>query len=166
MSVPLSHKTLDSIPENLGKPSYRRDDLRAGIVHFGVGNFHRSHQGSYLDQLFAMGRGHDWAVVGAGIIPGEERLRSILIEQDYLSLLVTQSAEKSDARIIGPMVDFLPIGDEAAIVARLADPAIRIVSLTVPREDIFSTRMGDLIRAMPTSERMSPSRTNREQCSA
>lgn len=137
MAVKLSRETLDSIPSHVGRPSYGREDLRAGIVHFGVGNFHRSHQGSYLDRLFDRGLARDWAIVGAGVMPAEERLRRVLIEQDYLTLLVTRSAERSKARIIGPMVDFLPIGDEAAIVRRLVNPAIRIVSLTVTEGGYF-----------------------------
>lgn len=148
MSVRLSRKTLDFIPDSVGKPPYRPEDLRAGIVHFGVGNFHRSHQSSYLDRLFATGRGRDWAIVGAGIMPADVHLRDGLIEQDFLSLLVTQSAKSSDARIIGPMVDFLPIGDGAAIAAKLADPAIRIVSLTVTEGGYFLDADG---RFDPTS---------------
>lgn len=137
MSVPLSRKTLGSIPDKVAKPPYQQDVLRAGIVHFGVGNFHRSHQGSYLDQLFAMGRGYDWGVVGAGVMPADERVRDVLIAQDYMTLLVTQSADRSEARIIAPMVDFLPVGDQEMIVTRLADPAIRIVSLTVTEGGYF-----------------------------
>ncbi len=137
MSLRLSLQSLASLPANVGRPSYQREDLHAGIVHFGVGNFHRSHQSSYLDRLFAKGLGRDWAIVGAGVMPAEERLRHILIEQDYLSLLVTRSAARSVARIIGPMVEFLPIGDEPAIIARLTDPAIRIVSLTVTEGGYF-----------------------------
>lgn len=133
----LTRDTLEALSENVGRPGYRREDLRPGIVHFGVGNFHRAHQGSYLDRLFSQGRGHDWAIVGAGIMPAEERMRRILIEQDFLSLLVTRSAERDEARVIGPMTGFLPIGDAGAIVAQMADPAIRIISLTVTEGGYF-----------------------------
>ena len=43
-------------------PNYSRNDLSPGIVHFGVGNFHRAHQAVYLDALFRTGRDHDWAI--------------------------------------------------------------------------------------------------------
>ena len=46
--------------------------LKAGIVHFGVGNFHRAHQAVYLDDLFNAGRDHDWALVGAGVLRRRE----------------------------------------------------------------------------------------------
>ena len=137
MPITLSRETLADMPQGVGCPAYRREDLSPGIVHFGVGNFHRAHQACYLDQLFSKGLGRDWAIIGAGVMPSEERTRHVLQEQDCLSLLVAQSAGESEARIVGPMLDFLPIGDEAAIVAQLSDPAIRIVSLTVTEGGYF-----------------------------
>ena len=50
-------------------PAYRAGDLSPGIVHFGVGNFHRAHQAAYLDQLFNRNEGRDWAIIGAGVRP-------------------------------------------------------------------------------------------------
>ena len=64
-------------------------------------------------------------------------MRRALIEQDFLTLLVTRSAEHDEARVIGPMLDFLPIRDAAAIVGRMADPEIRMVSLTVTEGGYF-----------------------------
>lgn len=137
MPTSLSDRALESLPLAIDRPTYDRTKLRAGIVHFGVGNFHRSHQGDYLDRLFSAGVDHDWAILGAGVIPGDERMRGVLESQDYLSLLVTRSADTTLARVIGPMIGFLPIGDEAAIVAKLTDPAIRIVSLTLTEGGYF-----------------------------
>lgn len=137
MSVKLSRKNLAEIPEQVVRPRYDVSDLEAGIVHFGVGNFHRAHQARYLDRLFDKGLAHDWSIVGAGVMPGEVRTRQTLQEQDWLSLHVAQSAETSDAHIIGSMIEFLPIGDGKAIVAQLVNPTIRIVSLTVTEGGYF-----------------------------
>lgn len=137
MPTVLSNRTLDSLPIAVDRPTYDRTALSAGIVHFGVGNFHRSHQGDYLDRLFNAGVDHDWAVLGAGVMPGDERMRGVLQSQDFLSLLVTRSADTTLARVIRPMIGFLPVGDEAAIVAKLTDPAIRIVSLTLTEGGYF-----------------------------
>lgn len=60
MTVKLSAATLASLPANVARPRYDRSALKAGIVHFGVGNFHRAHQAVYLDDLFSSGAGHDW----------------------------------------------------------------------------------------------------------
>jgi len=72
MSVKLSSANLARLPENVAAPKYDRAALKAGIVHFGVGNFHRSHQAVYLDDLFNSGAGHDWAIIGAGVFDGEK----------------------------------------------------------------------------------------------
>ena len=73
MTTKLSLANLEQVKKTAGVPSYRRSALTAGIVHFGVGNFHRAHQAVYLDALFNAGRDHDWAVVGAGVLPSSRR---------------------------------------------------------------------------------------------
>ena len=55
------------LPDAVGRPGYDRAALSPGIVHVGVGNFHRAHMAWYLDQLFEMGEGQDWALIGAGV---------------------------------------------------------------------------------------------------
>ncbi|BCH27888.1 mannitol dehydrogenase family protein [Mesorhizobium sp. L-8-3] len=122
---------VEALPETVLKPRYRQDELSAGIVHFGVGNFHRSHQAVYLDALFNLGLDQDWAIIGAGVRTADEEMRRKLAVQDYLTTVVEQEADRSQARVIGSMIDFLPVGDLDGILRTLADPAIRIVSLTV-----------------------------------
>ncbi|WP_332701525.1 mannitol dehydrogenase family protein [Devosia sp.] len=131
MTTKLSAQTLDAISATASVPGYRRSDLTAGIVHFGVGNFHRAHQAVYLDDLFATGSDHDWALVGAGVREADEAMRQKLMEQDWLTTIVEQEADASSARVTGAMIDYLRPGDSAAVIDRLADPAIRIVSLTI-----------------------------------
>jgi len=135
--LPLRLAHLDRLPAGVGRPDYRREGVTPGIVHFGVGNFHRAHMASYLDALMAEGRDRDWAVIGAGVMPGDERMRAALAGQDWLSTVVTQTASRSEARVIGALVDFLPVAEARAIVAALADPAIRIVSMTVTEGGYF-----------------------------
>jgi len=131
MPKALRRTALDSLPPEVAVPTYDPGALRAGIVHFGVGNFHRAHQAVYLDELFNRGLGHEWAIVGAGVRPSDAAMREKLGAQDWLTTVVEQEAGRSSARVTAPMVDFLPVGDPEAIIAQLADPAIRIVSLTV-----------------------------------
>lgn len=137
MATPLSLNTLDQLPETIGKPSYARADLSGGILHFGVGNFHRAHQATYLHQLFNQGKGHDWAIVGAGVMEGDKRARDVLAAQDWLTTLVEQEKDSSGAQIIGSMVDYLEPANAQAIIAKLADPAIRIVSTTITEGGYF-----------------------------
>ena len=131
MSVKLSAAALAEMPSGIAVPKYRRSDLSAGILHFGVGNFHRAHQAVYLDDLFNAGRDHDWAIVGAGVRDPDVTVREKLQSQDWLTTVVEQEAETTNARITGAMVDFVRPYDVAANLDRLAHPQIRIVSLTV-----------------------------------
>lgn len=130
MTTKLSAAALPSIT-TASIPAYNRADLTPGIVHFGVGNFHRAHQAVYLDDLFATGSDHDWALIGAGVREADEAMRQKLKAQDWLTTVVEQEADTSSARVTGAMIDYLRPGDSAAVIARLSDPAIRIVSLTI-----------------------------------
>jgi mannitol 2-dehydrogenase len=137
MSTKLSTAAVDRFRDNVARPNYSRASLKSGILHFGVGNFHRAHQAVYLDDLFNMGVDRDWAIVGAGVLPQEASGRQKLAEQDWLTTVVEQDSGHMEARVTGAMIDFLPPGDSAAIIAKLADPAIRIVSLTITEGGYF-----------------------------
>jgi mannitol 2-dehydrogenase len=109
-----------------------RESLRAGILHIGVGNFHRAHQAVYLDDLFNAGRDLDWAILGAGVRGGDTAMREALEAQDWLTTVVELEPGANQARVTAAMTGFAPIGDDAsAIVDALDDPSLRIVSLTV-----------------------------------
>jgi mannitol 2-dehydrogenase len=131
MSIKLSAGALANLPAEIAVPKYRRSDLSAGIIHFGVGNFHRAHQAVYLDDLFNDSGDHDWALIGAGVRAPDVLVREKLGEQDWLTTVVEQEANSTKARVIGSMIDFVPPSDIAAILAALARPEIRIVSLTI-----------------------------------
>jgi mannitol 2-dehydrogenase len=131
MAIELSAGNLAELGKTAAVPRYDPRTLRAGIVHFGVGNFHRAHQAVYLDDLFNRGRDHDWAIVGAGVRDADKAMRDTLMRQDWLTTVVEQEAAASSARVTGSMIDFVEPGQSHAIINRLADPAIRIVSLTV-----------------------------------
>ena len=85
--IPLSLTTLSALPDDIRVPTYDRADLTAGIVHIGLGNFHRAHQAWYLHRLMQRGCAHDWAIIGAGVRPCDNDMRSKLIKQDYLTTL-------------------------------------------------------------------------------
>ncbi|MCV3242589.1 mannitol dehydrogenase family protein [Mesorhizobium sp. ZC-5] len=137
MTVKLSQANLGTLPPNVACPSYDRSSLKPGIVHFGVGNFHRSHQAVYLDDLFNAGLGRDWAIVGAGVFEGEKAGRQMLEEQDWLTTVVEQDSGHVSARVTGAMIDFLVPGENRAVIEQLADPTIRIVSLTITEGGYF-----------------------------
>jgi mannitol 2-dehydrogenase len=152
MTVKLSSSTLGQLPSKVVVPRYDRSKLTPGILHFGVGNFHRAHQAVYLDELLSTGRDHDWAIVGAGVLPADVAARARLKEQDWLTTVVEQDSGHMSARVTGGMVDYLTPGETALILDRLADPAIRIVSLTIteggyyidPASGVFNPKHPDI----------------------
>ncbi len=127
-------------------PTYDRSQLRTGIVHFGVGGFHRAHQAMYLDALMNAGQAPngdasagksasvlDWAICGVGVLSFDRRMHEVMQAQDCLYTMVIKHPDgKLEPRVIGSIADYLFAPDDPeAVVARMADPATRIVSLTV-----------------------------------
>ena len=141
--IPLRDANLGRLPEGVRVPGYDRGALTPGIVHVGLGNFHRAHQAWYLQQLMNQGLAHDWAIIGAGVRPGDADQRARLLAQDCLTTLISLDPEGTSAEVIGPMIDFVPVEDgNAALVAAMADPAIRIVSMTVTEGGYYSDGKG------------------------
>ncbi|WP_210530443.1 mannitol dehydrogenase family protein [Rubellimicrobium arenae] len=130
MSIPLNAAALSNLPDGVAGPAYDRSALTAGILHVGVGNFHRAHMQVYLDRLFAKAKDHDFAIRGAGVRPADAAMRDRLLAQDCLTTVVELDPSGLSARVIGSMIDFVPVEPEA-VIAAMADPAIRIVSTTV-----------------------------------
>ena len=129
----LNNTALAQIAPPVSVPGYDRSTLTAGIIHFGVGGFHRAHQAMYLDSLMNQGKALDWGIRGMGVMPSDARMRDALASSDGLYTLVVKNPDGSrEVRVIGSIIDYLfaPDDPQAAIEA-LADPGIRIVSLTV-----------------------------------
>ncbi len=119
-------------------PAYDRGRLTPGIVHIGLGNFHRAHMAVWLDDLFATGEGHDWAIIGAGVRPADAAMRAAMLAQDCLSTVIELDPRGPRARRVGSMVDFVPVEPaNGPLIAAMTGPGIRIVSLTVTEGGYF-----------------------------
>jgi mannitol 2-dehydrogenase len=129
----LSSDTLATLPAETPAPDYLHDEPRIGIVHFGVGNFHRAHQAMYLDRLMRAGLAHDWAICGIGLLERDARMRDALTEQHGLYTLTLRHPDgRDEIDVIGSIRRFLHAPDDPhAVLEQLADPAVRIVSLTI-----------------------------------
>ena len=121
----------------IAAPGYDRDQIRVGIVHIGVGGFHRSHQAMYLDHLLSQPGTHDealgWGICGVDLMPGDRPKGQALAAQDGLYTLVVKKPDGAfEPRVIGSIVRYLFAPDEpAAVLEALADPQTKIVSLTI-----------------------------------
>ena len=141
----LSQAILPKLKEvgKLTVPKYDVTKLRGGILHLGVGNFHRSHFAAYMNDLFInqAEANQDWGIIGGGIMSFDADKRSLLESQDWLQTVVEQDATSSKASILGSMIDFLPVDyinkEHKELQSALVNPAIRIVSLTVTEGGYF-----------------------------
>lgn len=129
----ITRETLKALPADVQAPPYDIDTLKAGIVHFGVGNFFRAHEAFYVEHILK--DAPDWAIIGVGLT-GSERSKRKAEEfkaQDCLySLTETAPSGESTVRVMGALRDYLLApADPEAVLAHLADPAIRIVSMTI-----------------------------------
>lgn len=136
MAIQLTNSALPELDKAAAVPGYSRSDITPGILHIGVGNFHRAHQAVYLDQLFNLGLDHDWGLVGAGIKPYDAAMRSKLQKQDWLTTVVELDPKGLSARVCGAMIDFIET-DPDILIDRLCQPDIRIVSLTITEGGYF-----------------------------
>ncbi len=137
-AIKLSNGNLGNLQAGIRIPAYDRTALIQGIVHIGVGGFHRAHQAVYLDDLLNLRDAERWGECGLGILPSDIRMRDALKGQDCLFTVVERSAQKQEARVIGSMTDYVyaPESCEAAI-EKLASPDTRIVSLTITEGGYF-----------------------------
>ena len=123
---------LREAPADIGVPRYDRRLVTPGIVHIGVGGFHRAHEAVYLDDLMAQALGREWGICGVGLRPADKAMRNALIPQDCLYTVVARSAEGDAARVVGSLVRYLFAPEETeAVLDALAAPQTRIVSLTI-----------------------------------
>jgi mannitol 2-dehydrogenase len=128
--VPLTEAALDSLPADVSVPRYDRDSLRPGVVHFGVGGFHRAHQAVYFDELARRGLADGWGLVGVGLHRPE--MGEVMRAQDCLYLVLERGARETTARVVGVMRDYLFAPEQReAVLDRLSDPATKLVTLTI-----------------------------------
>lgn len=143
---PLRAELLQNPPAGVKTPTYKRGELSAGIVHLGVGAFHRSHQALYLDELAETQGATEWGICGVGIMPQDKAMKEALNKQQCLYTLVEKSGEKSSARIIGSLVQYhFGYENPEAVFEQMANPQTKIVSMTATEGGYcFSAKTGEL----------------------
>ena len=154
--VNLNASTLVQIEDRVPGPSYDRSALSTGVVHFGVGAFHRSHQAMYLDRLMNDGRALDWAITGVGLLPADKAIRDALNSQDGLYTLVEKPPSGAwEPRVIGSIRQVLFGPDDAEqILSQMTAEQTRIVSLTVTEGGYNTSDVtGEFIDGNPAVQR-------------
>ncbi|KDU94593.1 NADH-ubiquinone oxidoreductase subunit 6 [Komagataeibacter rhaeticus AF1] len=131
----LNTASLPHLPPTIVVPAYDRGRVTPGIAHISVGNFHRAHQAVYMDRVLARPGQSGWGILGIGLMenPHEAAKAQDMAAQDCLYSLTECAPDAPNVvRVIGSITQYMYApADRAATIARLADPAIRIVSMTV-----------------------------------
>ena len=137
-TIKLNEASLSHLPGNVPVPKYDRHQITNGIVHIGVGGFHKSHQALYLDNYFHENPGSDWGICGVGLLDYDRRMRDALGSQDCLYTLVERSPQSDRARIIGSITRYRFAPDNRqAVIEAMANPECRIVTLTITESGYY-----------------------------
>ena len=124
----LQPELLTNMPMPVQVPNYDRAAVSAGIVHIGVGSFHRAHQAVHVDACLAQEA--RWGIIGVSM--RRPAMRDALAPQGFLYTVASRDGSGDRCRVIGSLLDVLVAPEDIeAVVARLADPQISLVTLTV-----------------------------------
>ncbi len=138
----LSNATLDGLAPSVKQPGYDRAAVTAGIVHLGIGAFHRAHQAVFIDDCLNKGA-TDWGVIGASLRSPETR--DALKPQDWLYTIAVGDGDRRSLRVIGVLQDLVVAPeDPARLLDIMSSPSIRIVSLTVTEKAYLRNVNDDL----------------------
>lgn len=131
--IQLNHNNTEKIADKIQCPSYDSDQVKTGIVHIGVGGFHRAHQAYYIHQLMDKHKAMDWGICGVGLREADRKMYDILKLQDHLYTLIVQHPDGSvNCEVIGAIQDMLLAVDTPELVLdKMANPDTRIVSMTI-----------------------------------
>ncbi len=114
-------------------PLYDRGGVHVGIVHIGIGGFHRAHQAYLVDRLLDRGMSSDWGICGLALLSSDRKIYDVLSEQDGLYTLMVPDADGSfSARVVGSIVELLYAPENpSAAIRKIADRSVRLVTLTI-----------------------------------
>jgi fructuronate reductase len=128
-NIRLSAATIDQLPVAVARPAYERGIIKSGVVHLGLGNFHRAHQAAVFDRALNQGD-HRWGIIGASLRSPDVQQR--LAPQSFLYTLTETGTDGAHTRLMAPIRDVIVASQEAArLIAALASPDVHIVTLTL-----------------------------------
>ena len=147
MNSRLSSATIAKLPGTIAIPRYDRDAVTPGIVHLGVGAFHRAHQAAYVDACLTDGEA-DWGIVGVSLRSPDTR--DALAPQDGLYTLAVRDSQGEQLQVVGSILSLLVAPeDPGAVLTALTDPRTRIVTLTITEKAYLRVADGSLDKNHP-----------------
>lgn len=154
--IKLNANNLPLLPKAVATPAYDRSKIKTGIVHIGVGSFHRAHEAFYTDQVLQHKDVTDWGICGIALLDTDRKIFETLVNQDGLyTLMITQSDGTLAARVIGSIIEYLfAPGNPEAVLEKMADPDIKIITLTITEGGYnFDAASGEFQIAEPAIQR-------------
>ncbi|MEH6771259.1 mannitol dehydrogenase family protein [Maribacter arcticus] len=132
-SIKLNAQNLHKFTDRAAVPKYDRTKVKAGIIHVGIGGFHRAHQAFYTDQLLHTKGNENWGICGVALLNFDDRIYKTLKEQDGLYTLIVKELDGSlTTTIIGSIVEYLFAPENPkAVIEKMADASVKIISLTI-----------------------------------
>ncbi|OBQ94323.1 mannitol dehydrogenase family protein [Mesorhizobium sp. AA23] len=147
MNSRLSNASIAQLPGAIAVPRYDRGAVTPGIVHLGVGAFHRAHQAAYVDAVLADGD-TGWGIIGVSLRSPDTR--DALSPQDGLYTLAVRESAGEQLQIIGSIVSLLVAPEDPdAVLTALTDPRTRIVTLTITEKAYLRAADGSLDETHP-----------------
>eukprot|EP00931_Biecheleriopsis_adriatica_P049995 TRINITY_DN2892_c0_g1_i4.p1 TRINITY_DN2892_c0_g1~~TRINITY_DN2892_c0_g1_i4.p1 ORF type:complete len:635 (-),score=154.38 TRINITY_DN2892_c0_g1_i4:184-2088(-) len=138
MPAKLCKANLESFGKDVLLPKYKQEEVTPGIVHIGVGNFHRAHQCVFVDDSLSLPGHSSWGYKGVGLMPGDSKMRDVLKEQDMLYTLWQKGVSSEKVRVMACHSDFIlaPEDPESAVKA-ISDASTKIVTMTITEKGYF-----------------------------
>jgi mannitol 2-dehydrogenase len=129
----LNAENLHLLPGEVAIPAYDRSKIKSGIVHIGIGGFHRSHEAFYTDQMLQHFGATEWGICGIALLDADIKIFNALADQDGLyTLMITKPDGALTARVIGSVTEYLFAPENPdAVIQKMASPDIKIITLTI-----------------------------------
>jgi len=150
----LNENILSLISDRIEVPIYNRKNIKTGIVHIGVGNFHRAHE-AYFTDLILKSNKKNWGICGIGLLERDHKMYDVMTKQNGLYTLIEMgSRDTSTSKVIGSIVDYLFAPDDLQeVLNRLSAPEVKIISLTITEGGYnFDSNTGGFIFSDPLIE--------------
>ncbi|MBP0903198.1 mannitol dehydrogenase family protein [Mariniflexile gromovii] len=132
----LNMENVDVLNKDVTTPSFDRDQVVTSIAHIGVSNFHRAHQAYYMHELIEKHNELNFGICGIDLLDSDRKIYNVLKDQDGLYTLITKDPNGlHQTKIISSIVEYF-FGPEnpMAVIERLANPDIHIISLTIAED--------------------------------
>jgi len=129
----INQKNLELLKSITKVPLYDRSKVKTGIVHIGIGGFHRSHQAYYCEELLNGGHDLNWGICGIALLDRDIEIYNTLKQQDGLYTLIVKELDGTwNTQIIGSITEYLFAPDNPkSVIEKLADPQTKVITLTI-----------------------------------